>query len=362
MKTVPWLLFAVAGSLPFGGHAEFSWELAGGGGVADRDGAGAELDSQFAGVSATYYFAPVDDGSGPHALAGFLDPSTQISISGREDRQTLTTTIVGTAPSNPSTIAGGVAFDPVFERHMTDYSIAGHYLLPRSKWYAGGRLALGDVDEPRASPVTGRSTEVRSRGLVAGKYFGTGATRLEVGLARSSSESEIVVDYCPVLVACLRGSVSSEAIEDTIHIDVMHVRRFRSATFSLFGSVGELDRQLRLGAPVFTATPSRLPALLGLIVGNVVPMPVQILPVTELDLEPTHTYSVGTEIFPVPAVGVRLGYSRLDAETADDDAIAIGASWFFRRNVGLEFTLSRDDPEGDVPRTERAALRLIGRL
>jgi hypothetical protein len=83
------------------------------------------------------------------------------------------------------------------------------------------------------------------------------------------------------------------------------------------------------------------------------------------DLPAIPAYFVGAEFYPVPTIGVRLGYESIDFET-DEDTVSIGASWFFRRNVGLDLTLSRerrDSPStDDPPDTNRAALRVIGRL
>ena len=87
--------------------------------------------------------------------------------------------------------------------------------------------------------------------------------------------------------------------------------------------------------------------------------------------ESPRTYFVGAELYPVPRIGVRLGYENLDDLGSDEDTVSIGASWFVRRNVGLELTLSREDTdvlEGmdfadeDSPNTNRAVLRVIGRL
>ena len=71
----------------------------------------------------------------------------------------------------------------------------------------------------------------------------------------------------------------------------------------------------------------------------------------------------------IPTVGVRFGYRVFDAPAADEDTVMIGASWFVRRNVGLDLTLSRDTTDinsffaaGDDPPTNRLILRVIGRL
>lgn len=81
----------------------------------------------------------------------------------------------------------------------------------------------------------------------------------------------------------------------------------------------------------------------------------------ELDLV-SDTYSVGGEIYPAPTIGVRLRYTREDGPiVAEENTVDVAASWFFRRNVGLELTLSSIDAEF-IPRTEGATLRAIGRF
>ena len=85
--------------------------------------------------------------------------------------------------------------------------------------------------------------------------------------------------------------------------------------------------------------------------------------------ESPRTYFVGAELYPVPTVGVRLGYEKLASLGVDENTVSIGASWVFKRNVGLELTLSRlatdiSDPfsDDDPVDIDRAALRVIGRL
>lgn len=359
MKTTRWLVLAAATTLAWRAHAEFSWELAGGGGVAARDEPGLEFDSEVVALSATYYFDPVNAGNGPQALASFLDPSTHISITGREDLQ-IAETIVSSVPISLPTFGGGIAADPVSERNLTDYAIEGQYLLPASKWYAGGRFARGEIDWSRSWSIPSQFTEVSEHGLIAGKYFGKGATRLELSLARSSSERQQTLEYCAVSLGCFRGSTRYEAAADELRIDAFHVRQFRSVTYTLFGGIGELDRELRIDTTIDTATPTRIPGLRDIINGTLVPFPVEMTAVAEVD--PVQTYSLGTELFPIPTFGVRLQFARLAAEIAGADAVAIATSWFFRSNIGLELTLSRDEPDGGAPRTDTVALRFMGRL
>jgi hypothetical protein len=111
----------------------------------------------------------------------------------------------------------------------------------------------------------------------------------------------------------------------------MHVRQFRSATYALLGDYSEEGDEF----------------------------PGQ---------DPPRTYVVGAELYPTPTLGVRLGYERFDTAGSEVNTASIGASWFVGPRVGLELTLSRQQTEyvqpflDEPPDTDRAALRVIGRL
>src|SRR5512134_1167796 len=104
----------------FAVNAEYSWELAGRLGDDEHEPSG---ESDHASVASTYYFDPVEDGTGPHALAAFLDPATRVSLIVSRDEETL---------------ASGA------DSETADYAVSGQYLLPRSKWFVGGRFSRGD--------------------------------------------------------------------------------------------------------------------------------------------------------------------------------------------------------------------------
>jgi hypothetical protein len=103
--------------------------------------------------------------------------------------------------------------------------------------------------------------------------------------------------------------------------------------------------------------PSRLPTS---------PAPPALAPVaglsTGFDLGPIRSYSVGAELYPIAKLGVRVGYSRFDGQTSQDDAIDLGLSWFFRPSIGLELSVAREESDFEFLDTDRAALRVIGRL
>lgn len=313
-------LCALALGPAFTVNAEYSWELAGRLGNDEPEQGG---DSDHSSASTTYYFDPVEDGTGPHALAAFLDPATRVSLIVSRDKDTL--------PSG------------ALDDEITNYTVSGQYLLPRSKWFVGGRYSQGDVDEPFSPPVTASSIDLESQAVVAGKYLGAGATRLQLSLDRSKTESEQVLTLC--IPGCFTGIASADVTVDEVRLDVMHVAPIRAATYALTGGVSESNADA-VGSIFFIPNPL------------VPPFPNQTFP--KLDLGALHTYFVSAELFPIQKLGVRVGFTRMDGDSVDGEVVDVEASWFFRRNVGLELTLSREELQGDD--TDGVALRVIGRF
>jgi hypothetical protein len=324
-------------------HADYSWELAGVYDHTQRDAdhrrlSTSEFDTDQVSLSATRYFEPVADSSGPLALAAFFDPRTELSVVAGDGN----TADRSWAGPNSLRVTTG-------EEDVGDYSLRGFYLFRDSKWYAGGRYARHEGERTFSSTaLTGTgfgesSEEVEDYALFGGKYFGKGATRLELSLEQSTLETEVSSTSCTFTGVCFGGSPNtSEETWDIPRLSVMHVRQIRSATYALLGDVSEQRFQEgTYDGTTFTG-------------GNG---------------DPPRTYFVGAELYPVPTIGVRLGYEKLDSLGVDEDTVSMGASWFFKRNVGLELTLSRlatdinnpfstDDPV-DI---DRAAIRVIGRL
>jgi len=336
MRTTRRSLWALPLGFAFAAHADYSWELEG---VFDHTERNAdfrrlstdEVDSDLLSLSATHYFNPVAEGTGPLALAAFFDPRTQVTVAAGEEHST--DQFFG-GPNSFFNVQG--------KEKVSDYSLRGLYLFPESKWYAGGRYKRHDGERRTSSSsinpanVTGSgmsSSDFQDYALLAGKYFGMGATRLELSLEQSTEESETSSTSCSFFGSCSTFSFSGETTFDTPTLAVMHVRRFRSATYALLGEYSET--QERFEGQIF-------------------------------DLPAISTYFVGAEVYPVPTIGVRLGYEKLDSLGLEENTVSIGASWFFRRNIGLDLTLSRERRDSsstdDPPDTNRAALRVIGRL
>ena len=92
-------------------------------------------------------------------------------------------------------------------------------------------------------------------------------------------------------------------------------------------------RQTRLGAPL----PSLVPAIEG--------------------SGPTlRVYSVAGELFPTKQLGIRLGYSRPDGESAEAESYGVGATWFFKPRLAVQLTLSRTTLD-DLPILDGACNR-----
>lgn len=232
MKTTRLGTLAIALHAALAARADFSWELVAGIADADREIGTAQFESQLESLTATHYFDPVEEQSGPRALAAFLDPSSSLSLTVSEQTQSsLLAPPVGTAP-----LQFPVSGD------STEYALGGRYLLPGSQWYAGGRYTVGDADVPF------ESADMRGYGLLGGKYFNSGATRLELTLGRSRTEAEITSEYCSVFAPCSRLTIRTEATTDDVRAAVVHVGQLRSAAYSVFGSVGEIDPTLDLVA------------------------------------------------------------------------------------------------------------------
>lgn len=301
-------------------QADYSWELSG---RLGQDESEQDVESDQSSVSGTYYFDPVEDGTGPHALAAFFDPATRVSFVANKDKTTSPT---------------GAFLD-----ERTNYSVSGQYLLPRSKWFVGGRYSSGDIDDAFSPPTTALSIDLTGHTLVAGKYLGaTGATRVQLSLDRAETDTEQRLTLC--IPGCFNGIASADVTTDDIRFDVMHVGPVRAATYALSGGVSDGNSDL-VGSIVFLPNPI------------VPPFPNQTV---NLDLGSTRTYFVVGELFPITKLGVRVGFTRIDGENLNTEVVDVGASWFFRRNLGLDLNITRR--EDATVSTDGAAVRVIGRF
>lgn len=334
MKAIRLALCVLTVDFASAAHADFSWEIEGFGSQAERDehfDPGVwNVQTDAASVSATYYLDAVADGSQPPALAPFFDPTTSV--------------FVGVSNDEITTTQSGVE---ALELETASYSVGGIYVFAQSKWYAGGGYSRGESDKPPPPPppaVVWSDVDDTKYRLVAGKYLGSGATRLGLSLERRMLETDQWADPCVSLC-----SASVENTFDVESLDVMHVGRFRSATYLLFGGISRGDSRIS-GALSEVLTPGVGPPL---------------TQTFDTEIYAFDAYAIGAELYPVPSVGVRLGYQRATGKTfADQDTVDVGVNWFFRRDVGVSLELSSVDPKDFefVSRTERVELRVVGRL
>ena len=296
----------VAACAAFAAQAEeFSWQLSGA--TRHVEANDSELDSWA--VDGTYYMNPIADSAGPYALASFLNPTTRVS-----------------ATASRSDTPQDVFDDP------TSYTLGGAYVLPGEKWYVGAEYAKSDLDDE--PPVT--ISDPKGYGVHAGRYLGANTT-LELRLGRSEQKSSLT---CPPGVFCIGLPVEIELTTDSVGLEVFHVRRFRSLTYSLQGGVSERDADI-----------------------DIRPSTVSGIPFATAD-QAVRQYSVAGELFPTDRLGVRVGYSQPDGDF-DVDSYDVAATWFFKPRIAVQFSLSRvsnDDAPPGLGRSESAGLRFIGRL
>jgi putative general porin len=292
---------------------EFSWQLSGG---TSRAEAGPFSRDSWA-VDGTYYVNPIDDGDGPYALASFLHPTTRASAA--------------TSQSHTE-----------YRDDPTAFTLNGAYVLPGNKWYVGANYAKTDLNE--WDRLVTRSDE-KGYGVLAGRYLGA-STTVELRLGRSehsfeSFECAAGAQYCSSSLADIPYALDTTT--DAVGLDVFHVRRFRSLTYSLQGSISQSEADFDLSSPVPTLWPTgamRAPTL--------------------------RVYSVAGELFPTNRLGVRVGYSTVDDPfAADAESYDVGATWFFKARVAVQFTLSRtsvDNGPFGISNTDGGGIRFIGRL
>lgn len=290
----------------FAAHTEeFSWQLSGGALESQTN----DFDSWS--VDATFYVNSIDDSDGPYALASFLNPTTRVSA------------------------AASRSDSPVPGDEPTSYTLTGAYVLPGKKWYLGASYAKSDGEDTMGVTVS----DPKGYGVRAGRYLGANTT-LELALGQSEQKSSLSCAGLP-FCAPIGFPTEIEVTTDSVNLEVFHVRRFRSLTYALQGSVSDRDTEVDISPPA---------------VPFIGPLP--------FSSPGVRTYSVAAELFPTRNLGVRVGYSRPDS-AFDYDAYNLGATWFFKPRVAVELSLSetkREDAPPGLSRSEATAVRFIGRL
>jgi hypothetical protein len=211
-------------------------------------------------------------------------------------------------------------------------------VLPGERWYIGANYSKSEGDD---TPTETRSDPKGYR-VDAGVYLGANTT-LELGVAQSKQRVESFFG-CPAPPAPPCGpSLAVETTTDAVGFEVFHLRRFRSLTYSLQGSVSESEPETEVsGLPPFTLT------------------------LTSRDGPSSRRYAVAGELFPTDRLGVRLGYSTSDVDgfDVDTDNYDVTATWFFKPRVAMELSLGRSTISGASVsgESESAQIRFTGRL
>lgn len=287
---------------------EFSWQLSG----SARHAETGDFDSDSWAIDATYYVNPIADSVGPYALASFLNSTTRVSA-----------------------LASGNNTSQDFVDDPIAYTLSGAYVLPGEKWYVGAEYAKSDLDVDDSSFTT--ISDPKGYGVHAGRYLGANTT-LELRLGRSEQKTSLA---CPIGLLCIGLPVEIEATTDSVGLEVFHVRRFRSLTYSLQGGVSERDTDVDI-------RPATLPGI----------------PFATGGGQAVRQYSVAAELFPTDRLGVRVGYSRPDS-VFNVDGYDVAATWFFKPRVAVQLGLARttrDDSPTEVRHSDNIGVRFIGRL
>ncbi|HZF29016.1 MAG TPA: putative porin [Gammaproteobacteria bacterium] len=282
----------------------FSWDLSG---AVSQAEVGSLQDADGSALSASHYFAPVDDSRGPYGLAAFLNPTSRISAAVSHQKVTYHPINISTFPPGATVSDSSITTD--------DYTIGGRYVLPASKWYAGGDYTMSNID-------SSFSFDTKAYRVLAGKYLGQ-RTSLELAMNRSVLEFPAI-------------NVNTKSVTEHVSLSFLHVRGGESFTYSLFGGVGQTNRHTDLAGPAGTSFADSFPRY--------------------------WTYSFGTELFPTTKLGFRVGYTRVD-DPVRDDSYDVAATWFLKRNIGIQLAWSQTQYDAtSAPRSDTTNLRFVGRF
>lgn len=351
--------------LPCRSTEAFFWDLSG---EAARSELNRAADTHTSTVAATYYFHGIDDSKGPLELASFLEPATRVSAS------------IGHQQTTSRATGPGFASVPEVVEKIDEYGLGGRYVLPGRRWYVGGHYRDDDVGPSPLLPSF--TADSKDYGLFAGRYFGIN-TSLELGLDRADVRTEGTFDTCIVLTACIVVPERARRTTDNATLDLLHVRRFRSLTYSLSAGITETSGRAvyRIGEYTLPTLLPLLPGFPGLVVRPVIIPGLPLLPgnpalvvppfggsaivparTAELSVDRFRVYSVGSELFPTQRLGVRVGYSRWDGSSSIDDAYDVATTWFVTRNIGLRFSLARQHADANSQHRDSTAVHVIGRF
>ena len=151
----------------------------------------------------------------------------------------------------------------------------------------------------------------------------------------------------------------------TLGVSASHVGELKNLFYSISGGVNVSEADLTFTE---TSQPTASPPLppFSPFPGGVVF--VAVTPIPNFNTVPAdrfYTYSVGSELFPTPRLGVRVGYVRWDGDDQREDGYDVAATWFFLRNVAARFAFARTNRasfDPDLRESDMAMLQIIGRF
>jgi hypothetical protein len=344
---IPWLIASWLVS-PAAGD-EFSWQLSGG--VSEAEvGSGADADS--AALSGTYFFRPVDDSTGPYALAPFLERASHIGASYHEDKTTALVPVFINLSPNPLPPSPPVTL----LTRAAGRALSGRYVFGDAGWFVGAGLAEADAAHPAplSTSFSMLGDELETRSVSFGRYLGR-ATTITLALENAEASIRSVVPVPCFLCTLFQPStimLTRESEDENVGLSARHVGRLGRMQYSLSGGIAASRAEATTDIVITQATPN--PPFFAIAGG----------------FEPSFSerrdrYELVGELFSTQALGIRVGYARWDGEPALDDSYELGATWFFRRNVGAELVLTRTDsglPIRTVLDVDTVGLRFIGRL
>lgn len=170
-----------------GAHAdEFSWQL--GAAAQDADIA-RNVDGEAATLSVTYYFRPVDDRSGPYALAPFLERSSRIGATYSENK---TTSLVPVVSIGPFSVPVPAQPPRKLVSRAAGRSLSGRSVWRESGWYVGAAFAETDAAHPAPLPAqfSVLGDDLTTRSLTLGKYVAR-TTAVELVATRDAGSAAV---------------------------------------------------------------------------------------------------------------------------------------------------------------------------
>src|SRR5690606_35468358 len=209
--------------------------------------------------------------------------------------------------------------------------------------------------------------DLTTRSLTFGKYVARStAVELSASTAESTLTSELPLYCAPgtcYISPIARLTARTDTELDTVELSARHVGLFGRFAYSLSGGVTANETNV-VREVVETPLQPAPPVLAFPMpdIGTAPPGPFEGIRSSSARAE---RYTRAGELYPTPALGVRVGYARWNGDDALDERYDIGATWFVRRRIGVQLAWRKTEsrlPIMTVTDIETVTLQLIGRL